>query len=522
MKLSHLLASFSGVTVVRGTDPVIASVTDDSRCVTTGSLFVARGGSRADGATFIRDAIAKGAVAVLVARGQEGLVADPHVAVAVSADPGAIAVRLAHAFHGNPANTMRIVGVTGTNGKTTTAFLLQHLLTVASVRCGLLGTVVTDDGKSRTPSLLTTPGGCELAGLLARMAKHDCSALAMEVSSHALQQGRVDGVNFEVAIFTNLTLDHLDYHGTMDAYAQSKARLFAQLAPEATAVVNGNDPACARMIRECRGKVLMCSLEDRPEGCVAHIRRTCVTSMDLELRGPWGSFDVSLPCVGRHNAMNALQAAAAAWALGIDREGLRAGLSNAPAPPGRLEGVTPADSPYAVLVDYAHTDDALRNVLGALRGAVGQGRIITVFGCGGDRDRTKRPRMMEVASRLSDHVIVTSDNPRTEDPAAIVAEVLGGIPDGCAATIESEVDRAKAIRRAVALARRGDIVLIAGKGHEDYQIIGTEKRPFDDRVEARAAVAERAEQEFSTRISLHGAEARVERSLPHTGAGVSR
>ncbi len=519
MKLSHLLASQTGVNIEQGVDREITSITDDSRAVTPGSLFIARAGTNADGAKYVADAIARGAVAVLAARGSTGLPLG-EATLLVADDLGAVTPSIVHAFHGYPARAMRVVGVTGTNGKTTIAFLVQHLLKVASCRCGLLGTVITDDGLDRLPASLTTPGTCELAAVLGRMVRNDCLAVAMEVSSHALHQHRTEGVDFSVAIFTNLTGDHLDYHGTMAKYADAKALLFAGLAPEATAVVNADDPAHIRMIRDTKARVLRCSMSNPKADCVACVRRTSVTSMDLELKGPWGAIDITLPFVGAHNAMNALEAAATGWALGVDREGLRAGLTHAPAPPGRLEPVSTADSPFAVLVDYAHTDDALSNVLSALRKVVGSGRVITVFGCGGDRDRTKRPRMMAVAASQSDHVIVTSDNPRTEDPLAIVAEILAGAPRGCAAQVESQVDRALAIARAVSLAHRGDIVLIAGKGHEDYQIVGKERRSFDDRVEARKALDERAAHETQTRISLGASAARNDRTSSTERTGV--
>ncbi|MSR29647.1 MAG: UDP-N-acetylmuramoyl-L-alanyl-D-glutamate--2,6-diaminopimelate ligase [Phycisphaerales bacterium] len=471
MKLSHLLASFPGINVIRGSDSMVESITDDSRQVAPGSLFIARRGSVTDGRAFIEDALSRGASAVVEAAPTE-------------------AVALAHAFYGHPASSLRMVGITGTNGKTTTSFLLQQLLSTAGSRCALIGTVLTDDGATRTPSSLTTPGACELAALLARMVCNDCAAVAMEVSSHALDQGRVDGIEFSVGVFTNLTGDHLDYHETMDAYASAKAMLFAGLRGGDSAVVNADDPWHESMVRNCKGRVIRCSIDDPGAECVARIVRGGVSAMDVELRGPWGEVEVTLPFVGAHNAMNAIEAAAAAWALGVGREGIAIGLANAKAPPGRLERVSGADSPFAVLVDYAHTDDALLNVLSALRKVAGTGRIITVFGCGGDRDRTKRPRMMRTAAEYSDHVIVTSDNPRTEDPAAIIAEILVGTPEGSATIIESDIDRTKAIRRAVSLANAGDIVLIAGKGHEDYQIIGREKRPFDDRAIAREALGQ--------------------------------
>ena len=489
MKLSHLIAKVDGVTVLGDCDPEVRCVTDDSRKVTRGSLFIARSGARGDGRAFIAEAIARGACAVLC----DGSVPmtelrSAGVAMLQSSDAAIGGVDLAHAFEGFPASAMRMIGITGTNGKTTVAFLVQHLLMHASTKCGLIGTVAIDDGATRTPAELTTPGGVELARLLGAMARNGCEAVSMEVSSHALHQRRVRGIDFAVGVFTNLTGDHLDYHGSMDAYADAKAQLFDGLRPGACAVVNSDDPAHARMVRSCAARVARCSTTDMAAECTAEVVRVALGGMRLRLHGSWGTFDADFPCVGRHNAMNALQAVAAAWALGVPAEHLASGLSCASAPPGRLQPVTALHDPFAVLVDYAHTDDALSNVLSALRPVVGSGRIVLVFGCGGDRDRTKRPRMAATAVRGADLVFVTSDNPRTEDPNAIIAEIVAGIPSDRRARVQVQPDRAAAIAAAIAAARTGDIVLIAGKGHEDYQIIGTEKRHFDDCEEARAAL----------------------------------
>jgi len=489
MKLSHLIAKVDGVTVLGECDPDIGCVTDDSRKVARGSLFVARSGTRGDGRAFIADAIARGAAAVLC----DGSVPltelrSAGVAMLQCADAAVSGVDLAHAFAGFPASAMRMIGITGTNGKTTVAFLVQHLLMHASTKCGLIGTVAIDDGATRVPAELTTPGGMELARMLGTMAHNGCEAVAMEVSSHALHQRRVRGIDFAVGVFTNLTGDHLDYHGAMDAYADAKAQLFDGLRPGACAVVNSDDPAHERMVRSCVARVVRCSASDMQAQCSVEVIRVALGGMRLRLRGPWGSFDSDFPCVGRHNAMNALQAVATAWALGVHAEHLASGLSTASAPPGRLQPVTALHDPFAVLVDYAHTDDALSNVLAALRPVAGAGRIVLVFGCGGNRDRTKRPRMAATAVHGADVIFVTSDNPRQEDPSAIIHEILEGVPSDQRARVHVQPDRALAIASAIASARTGDIVLIAGKGHEDYQIIGTEKRHFDDCEQARTAL----------------------------------
>ena len=488
MHWKELLAKVPSLAGEGALDPQIRAIADDSRRVGEGTLFVARGGSRSDGGAFIADAVARGAVAVVAA---PGVAVPAGVAVGRTRDPAAAAAQVAHAFHGFPARQLKVAGVTGTNGKTTIAFLLQQCMAAAGRKFGLIGTVLTDDGRQRLSSELTTPGAIELAGLLARMRDNGCSGVSMETSSHALDQGRVAGIDFAVATFTNLSGDHLDYHGTMEAYADAKARLFEGLANGAWAVVNADDPAHRRMLRDCRARVIRCGFSggESLDAEVA-VLEARLGSMRVRLQGPWGELQARLPMMGRHNCMNALQAVAAAWALGVEREALERAMAVAKAPPGRLEPVTDPDAPFAVMVDYAHTDDALLNVLRAVRPALPQeGRLIVVFGCGGDRDRTKRPRMARVACEFADRIVITSDNPRTEDPEAILAEIRTGVPPHRADRVDCIVDRREAIRQAVRMAGPGDAVVIAGKGHEDYQIIGRERRPFDDRQVAIEALA---------------------------------
>ena len=497
MKLSTLTAGLDTVTATPN-DPVIWSLSEDSRRVKEGACFFARAGTRTDGRAFIADAILRGAVAVVAPKGTpapDGL--SPSVAWVEAADPALAAAIIAERFHGSPSRTLEVVGVTGTNGKTTIAYLVQQLLAAAGMRTGLVGTVEIDDGATRIPSALTTPPALELSELFARMVDHGCRAAAMEVSSHSLDQKRVAAIRFRTAIFTNLTGDHLDYHGTMERYAAAKATLFTMLGgdggnPPGTAIVNSDDPWHAVMADAARAvgaRILRTSLVDPSAECLGTVHRMGLDSMDVTFRGPWGIIEMKLPLVGRHNAMNALEATAAAWTCGVGGERLAQALATCSAPPGRLQPVAVGGAGFSVLVDYAHSDDALANVLGALRPTVpAGGRLRVVFGCGGDRDRTKRPRMAKVACEGADDVIVTSDNPRTEDPEAIIREILAGVPDGTRARVAVEVDRAKAIAQAVASAREGDIILIAGKGHEDYQIIGNEKKSFDDRREAEAAL----------------------------------
>ncbi|MDZ4753921.1 MAG: UDP-N-acetylmuramoyl-L-alanyl-D-glutamate--2,6-diaminopimelate ligase [Phycisphaerae bacterium] len=476
-------------------DHEIRSVTDDSRTVKPGALFIARAGTKADGRRFVDDAISRGAVAILGdATTELPPDAGGRVALVVASEPHIAAALIAEQFHGAPTRHLSVTGVTGTNGKTTIAYLLQQFLRRAGHRCGLLGTVETDDGVRRVPSSLTTPGAIELAELFGRMRENGCDHAVMEVSSHALHQERVAAIRFSCGIFTNLTGDHLDYHGTMDAYAAAKAMLFASLDAHAFAIINMDD-AASRVMCVGPAQRLTCSLVDPRADCFAAIEEVTLSAIRVRFQGPWGSFRVQVPLVGKHNAINALEAAAAAWTQGVSAEQLAAALEVIEAPPGRLQPVpNPAtrDAGFSVLVDYAHTDDALLNVLTALKPVLPRGGTLrVVFGCGGDRDRTKRPRMAAVACAHADQVIVTSDNPRTEDPQAIVDDIMQGVPPSARGRVHVEIDRGAAIAWAVQEAQRGDVVLIAGKGHEDYQIIGTEKRSFDDRVAARDAMASR-------------------------------
>ncbi|MGP1308900.1 MAG: UDP-N-acetylmuramoyl-L-alanyl-D-glutamate--2,6-diaminopimelate ligase [Phycisphaerales bacterium] len=474
-------------------DAVITRVTDDSRKVIPGALFIAKQGPTRDGAAYIADALRAGAAAVLA---QPGVTIPEGVVTLRAADPALALAHLAHRFHGSPSEALRVIGVTGTNGKTTVSTLARGLVEAAGSRCGLISTCEIDTGAGPTKALQTTPGAAELAERLADMVRHGCAAAAIETSSHALQQKRVAALRYRAAVFTNLTGDHLDYHRSMEDYAAAKAMLFESLGDDAHAIVNADDPWAERMVRDCRARVIRCSAADG-DAVVTHLGHTERGAL-LRLRGPFGAFEVDLPLVGEHNAMNALQAACAAWAIGADADSIRRGLSAAHAPAGRLEPVsrTPGvREPFLVLVDYAHTDDALERSLQAVRPLVRDGGALrVVFGCGGDRDTTKRPRMGRVASTLADEVIITSDNPRTEDPDSIVEQVRAGASGN--ASIETVVQRDAAIRRAVEVARRGDVILIAGKGHEDYQILpdgkgGMVTRRFDDREVARDALFER-------------------------------
>jgi UDP-N-acetylmuramoyl-L-alanyl-D-glutamate--2,6-diaminopimelate ligase len=492
MKIAELIHDLPCALTSGSADVEVTGITEDSRTVRRGDLFVARPGGAHDGRTFIDAAVGAGACAVLT----DAPVSVKGTAVLRSRDVAAVAGRLAERIYGVPSRRLKLLGITGTNGKTTTAHLVQSLLGHAGLRCGLMGTIHIDDGQQRRPARLTTPSSTEISGLLSEMVEGGCGACVMEVSSHALDQGRVAALEFAGAVFTNISGDHLDYHETMEAYVAAKARLFANLPAQGFAVLNVDDPASARMAQDCQARIVECSLQSDAVECRAHVRSTSIGCVACDLRGPWGDLDLMLPLTGAHNVANALQAAAVAHEMGLSSEDIAAGLTASGAPRGRLEPVETGTLGFDVLVDYAHTDDALANVLSALRqvmaarhGTPGQLRV--VFGCGGDRDRTKRSRMAQVACRLADDVVITSDNPRTEAPQAVIDEILTGVPEDRRSDTTCTVDRAEAIRTAVERCQPGDVVLIAGKGHEDYQIIGTERRSFDDVAVAAAAVEQR-------------------------------
>jgi murE/murF fusion protein len=476
----------------------ISDLTDDSRTVKPGSLFIARDGLQSDGRKYIDAAIAAGAVAVLSDRpielpaGRDGQAIVQLVADKVDQS---LAGHLAERFFGYPQQKLALLGVTGTNGKTTTAFLIQHLLNRSGVACGLIGTIQTDNGAEVAAATLTTPGAIELSRLLAAMVAHGCRAAVIEASSHALKQGRIAALDFQVGVFTNLSGDHLDYHATMADYLAAKAVLFESLSPDAWAVFNADDASSQQIAARCAARQLWCTL-----GHDEHGARTCrVEALELaagfsraRFDGPWGSVEAKLPLIGRHNLANTLQALAAASAVTDVSRHLDEVLSQCPQVPGRLEMVRIEDDEQdpTVLVDYAHSHDALENVLTALR-PLTKGRLRVMFGCGGDRDRTKRPKMAQVACRLADDIVITSDNPRTEDPGDILDDIRAGIDTKSDKRCRILPGRTHAIDHIVTSAELDDVVLLAGKGHEDYQIIGTEKRPFDDRKHATAALLKR-------------------------------
>lgn len=488
MQLKTLLSALATTAVDGPTDREITSLAYDSRRVQPGALFVALKGEKADGAQFIAQAVEKGAEAV-VSEARELKSRATNVVVPNAREALA---DLASEFYEHPSNHLKVIGVTGTNGKTTTAFLVKHICQQALLRCGLLGTVRYEIGDRILPATRTTPESLDVHELLWQMRAAGCKAAAMEVSSHALVQARVRGVEFDAAIFTNLTQDHLDYHRTMEAYFGAKSLLFANLAAQkrkkkGAAIINIDDRYGAKLVARFRQEL---RISTYGVGVQTDFRASNVridfhgTSYQLDAAGR--SYLVRLPLIGYFNVYNSLAALAAAHAVGVDvRTGVLA-LASAPAVPGRLEPV-PAMRQFKVFVDYAHTDDALLNVIKTCR-ELNPGRLIVVFGCGGDRDRTKRPRMGAVVDANADYAIVTSDNPRREDPSAIIGEITPAMRRG---KFEVVVDRKDAIRRAVEMAASRDIILIAGKGHETYQQFADHTVPFDDVAVATQALEEK-------------------------------
>ncbi len=465
-------------------DVEISGLAYDNRRVTPGTAFFCVRGFTRDGHDFAADAIARGAVALVVDHPldlgvPEVLVEDVRAAMAPAA------ARL----HGDPTASLRTIGITGTNGKTTSAYLVRALLEAAGEPTGLLGTVTSIVGGAEHAVARTTPEAIDLQATFAAMAAAGDTHCVMEVSSHALALGRADAIHWAAAIFTNLTQDHLDFHPTMDAYFAAKCRLFRDGRP-AVAVVNVDDPYGARLAAELRaagGPARLVTVGiDSPD---ADLRATGIESTFAGSTFTVGDLELRSPLPGRFNVMNVLGAVAAVSALGVDDATIVTALPEAGRVPGRFEPVDEGQD-FAVLVDYAHTPDSLENVLTAARPLAAR-RVLCVFGCGGDRDRGKRPQMGAISARLADHTIVTSDNPRSEAPAAIVDEILAGIEDR-GDHVEAIVDRHAAIERAVALAGAGDVVVIAGKGHEQGQEFEQgRKLPFDDVGVAREALRAR-------------------------------
>ena len=458
-------------------DIVCSGVTHDSRQVTPGSVFVALKGFKSDGIDFAPRAIASGAAAIVAERVPDSPSSVPWIVVG---DARLALALLAAERFGHPSREMQVLGITGTNGKTTTGYLASAIFEAAGIACGLMGTVTYRVGAREFAATRTTPEAPDVQALMRQMVDAGCGACVMEVSSHALALRRVDGITFAAGIFTNLTRDHLDFHADMEDYFAAKRRLFEMLPEGAPAVVNVDDPRGAALADSVARPVTYAI--NRPADVTPGPLSFSLAGLEFDARTPQGIVRVQSKLVGKPNVYNILAAVAAAGALGVPLAGIAAGLKKLPGVPGRFEVTSSAADDITVVVDYAHTDDALRNLLETARPLAGR-RLITVFGAGGDRDRTKRPLMGMVAARLSDVVVVTSDNPRSEDPVRIIDEVKRGAEPETrqrGAEVLTIVDRRDAIARAVERAAPGDVVLIAGKGHEKYQEINGRVLPFDD------------------------------------------
>lgn len=486
IKIRKLLKNISVQAIKGSKDVEITGLCANSKMVSPGNLFIAKKGLTHDGAKFISDAIAAGASAILTDLYDPFF---PNVVQIIHPDVAAIEAAIAKEYYGHPTKHLFLVGITGTNGKTTTSYLVRHLFEKLEERCGLIGTIEWIVGQHVYPSGKTTPDVLQNYKLFHEMVTTGCRDCVMEVSSHALEQGRVQSIEFDVAVFTNLTQDHLDYHKTMDEYAKAKAKLFSSLKKDGekphvkTAVVNADSHYCTQMIADCPTNILTYGIE-RPSDLTASSIHLTASGMEFDVSYRNQRHHMTSSLIGRFNVYNLLAAACVGLARGFALGEILPVLSSFCKVPGRLERV-PNEKGLNIFVDYAHTDDALSNVLTTLREIKKQGRLITVFGCGGNRDQGKRPKMGAVAEQLSDLAIVTSDNPRNEEPEAIIRDILVGLNNpGLALVI---VDREEAIHRAVQMAKPEDIVLIAGKGHETYQIFSHQTIDFDDRTVAQTA-----------------------------------
>ena len=484
IKLNKLLEALKEKEVCGSQDIEIEEIVYDSKKAKRNSLFVAIPGFRTNGHRFINEALLKGARAVVMEKkvslgeGITGIrVPDTRKALALLADK----------FYHHPSRQIKLIGITGTNGKTTTSYLIEAILTADKRRCGLLGTIAHKIGSKTIPVQITTPESLDLQSLLSQLIEKKIKYAVLEVSSHALELSRTEGVKFSIAVFTNLSIDHLDFHQTVENYLKVKTRLFTGLVKRALAVINIDDPRSRYIKERTPCSILTYGIEKK-----ADIR---ARRIDLSLKGssfkvktPGGELDIDLPLPGRHNIYNALAAIGVVFLLKIPPSAIKKGLEKVRNIPGRFEKIDEGQN-FSVIVDYAHTDDALGRVLSTCRELI-KGRVILVFGCGGDRDRSKRPLMGEVAAKYSNYTLITNDNPRSEEPLSIVSGIEIGMKRGNG-RYTIILDREEAIRKAIGEAAPGDLVLIAGKGHETTQTIGTQVLPFDDREVARKILRKR-------------------------------
>ncbi|MBU8907115.1 UDP-N-acetylmuramoyl-L-alanyl-D-glutamate--2,6-diaminopimelate ligase [Desertibacillus haloalkaliphilus] len=482
VELNELLKSFVHYEKIGSDNPLITSIEMDSREVTEGSLFICIDGYTVDGHDFVSQAVDAGAVAVLAERAVE-----TSVPVILVKDTKRSMAIIANVFFDHPTKKLNLIGVTGTNGKTTITHLIEKIFSDAGQRTGLIGTMYTKIGEETTEAVNTTPESLPLQKTFRQMVDKNVDTAVMEVSSHALHLGRVRGCDFNVAIFTNLSPDHLDYHGTMEAYLHAKGLLFAQLGntfgdQKKIAVLNQDDPASKELEKMTAAHVISYGFDTKSDVMATDIKMTA-NGTRFTISAFSESVQVQLKLIGTFSVYNVLAATAAGLASGIRLSQIKASLEEVEGVAGRFE-VVDAGQSYTVIVDYAHTADSLENVLSTVK-EFAKGRVYVVVGCGGDRDRSKRPKMAEIAVDLADVAIFTSDNPRTEDPKAILADMEAGVTGR---NYLVEMDRKKAIEYATREARKDDVVVIAGKGHETYQIVGTQSYDFDDREVARAVI----------------------------------
>ncbi|MBI5739957.1 MAG: UDP-N-acetylmuramoyl-L-alanyl-D-glutamate--2,6-diaminopimelate ligase [Nitrospirae bacterium] len=490
-------------------DAEIRGIAYDSRTVRDGYLFVAVRGLSVDGHDYIRDAVNRGAVAIVSEKAAADLkdagpfAIQKNVAFVEVTDSREALALVSAAFYGNPSRSLSLIGITGTNGKTTTSFITRNILNAGGKRAGLMGTICYITGEEEVPASHTTPESLDLQRCLSEMVYNRMDYAVLEVSSHALALKRIEGCAFKTAAFTNFSQDHLDFHGTMDEYFRAKSRIFNYLAPGGTAVLNWDDPRLRPLAQSLDCEVTTCGLEEgamiRAEnietgargkgqgarsrgGVTPPVHGKGLRGVSFDIKTPAGGFRVESQLIGMFNVYNILMSAGIAYSLGMSETAIRTGIMNTRPVTGRFENIDEGQG-FLCIVDYAHTDDALKKLLQAAR-PLTKGRLITVFGCGGNRDRTKRPLMGAVASELSDFVIVTSDNPRNEEPGAIIDDILKGVRGNYSV----RPDRSEAIREAVFMAKDGDTVLVAGKGHENYQEIKGVRHHFSDEEVIKKAI----------------------------------
>ncbi|MBU0478180.1 UDP-N-acetylmuramoyl-L-alanyl-D-glutamate--2,6-diaminopimelate ligase [bacterium] len=486
MKLQKLISDLESFTISGRKDIEINGIASDSNNVKSGFAFISIKGLKADGHNFINDAISRGAAALIVEKDVEVL---EDITIIRVPDTKKILPTVADTFYNYPSNRMNIIGVTGTNGKTTTTYFIDQILRKAGHKTGIIGTINYQIGDRIIPAVNTTPGPIQLRALLNQMLEVNTEIAVMEVSSHAIAQRRIAGIEFDTCIFTNLTPEHLDYHETLGKYQDTKLQLFEQMGKNSKkntakkAIINIDDPVSRRFIDACGVEVVTYGLNTNASVYATDIKSTLNGSCFRLHVSLDKSIDVKINLAGKHNIYNALAATSAALTFGLSLNEIKSGLESLKSVPGRFEKIT-TDAGFYIIVDYAHTPDGMKQVLSTARDLT-PNRIITVFGCGGDRDRLKRPQMGRISSELSDYTIITSDNPRTEDPMKIIEEIIQGIKGTGRSDFETIPDRKIAIKRAINLAKENDLVMILGKGHETYQVLKDTVVPFDDRQVAK-------------------------------------